>query len=230
MHITKHCLLVLCSSALLASGLTAQRAESTERASEATPSRTQREQATREEQKARESAGHQAEQTRESAAREAKQARENAAGAAHGAATAAEQRAMAAEVAQLETTHRARMAKLKRLKQLAEQSNEAARVKEIDKLQHMELAAHKRKVAMMSSRLDPHGRAAMERAMGHGRESKAQTPAERRKALEAWKKSHPGRSHGVVRHGNTTRESGGATRGQADTPKKSRDGNTRRDG
>lgn len=212
--ITRQLVLVLFTSAVLCGVASAQRGEE-----QTAPTRAEREQAAKQKEHAegrgQEHAGA-AESKRGEAANRGEAAQRDAAKrgeAAHRDAAAripaAEQRALAAEIAHQETTHRGRMAKLKRLKDLAQKAHQADRVKAVDELQHKELQNHKRKMAMLSAKLAPDGKAAVERAVERGREVQAHTPAERRAALQKWKKEHPGRSHGVETRGDAAKKRGG---------------------
>ncbi len=128
----------------------------------------------------------------------------------------AEQRALAAEIAHQETTHRARLAKLERLAALAREGGDSRRLAAVEELRKKELQNHERKMKRFAERLGPDGARVVERAVNHGRERRASTPAARRAALQAWEKEHPGRSHGVRGHergaaGHGERASGAST-------------------
>lgn len=135
---------------------------------------------------------HGAAAEREAAARKGK-ARHAAAG---------EHRTLAAEIARAETAQRGRLAKLKRLMTLAEQQGQTERMKELEALQQRAIQHHEQLLATLRERLGDGGKAAMERAVGRGRETSAKTATERRHALEKWSQEHPGRSHGVARRGH----------------------------
>ncbi len=203
---TTSCLsLALCTAALLSGGATAQREEGGERTQDHAAERT-REAAREHTQDAEHTRGtHEGKELGPAEARRAaeQKAKEHAGDARKGAAP--NHRVIAAEIASAETHHRGRMAKLKRLKVLAEKAKQDGRVKEINDLQHTELRHHEQVLAKLRSKLGREGQAAADRATGHGREAKEKDPAGRRKALEQWEKTHPGRGHGVETHGRATR-------------------------
>ncbi len=206
MRTSIHCALALCAAALLSGDTAAQRGETHDQDAAAEVTRAARqaeEHATAERGAAEE---HAAAAERGVAAK-----REDAAHAAKARqAAAAEHRSLASEVALAETAHRGRLAKIKRLRTLAEKSGDKARLKELDDLQRKATAHHEDQLKKLRSRLGRAGLTAMDRALDKGRKASAKTPAERRKALEAWAKENPGRSHGVAKRAH------GKARGAAD--------------
>jgi len=190
-----HCAIALCAAAMLSGNVVAQRAEARDQDVSAEASRV----------------GRQAEEHAAAAERGVAAKREDAAHAAEGRkAAAAEHRALASEVAMAETAHRGRLAKIKRLRALAEKSGDKARLKELDTLQGKATSHHEGQLKKLRGRLGKDAHGAMDRALDKGRKASAKTPAERRKALEAWAKANPGRSHGVAKRAH------GKARGAAD--------------
>jgi len=206
MRTSIHCALALCAAALLSGDAAAQRGETRGQDATAEASRA----AGQVEERAAAERGAAAEHA-VAAERGVAAKREDAAHtAAARQAEAAKHRTLASEVSLAETAHRGRMAKIKRLRTLAEKSGNATRLKELDDLQRQATTHHEGQLKKLRGRLGKGGHGAMDRALNKGRKASAKTAAERRHALEAWAKANPGRSHGVAKRAH------GKARGAAD--------------
>ncbi|MFT7465576.1 MAG: hypothetical protein ACI9EF_003945 [Pseudohongiellaceae bacterium] len=195
MRTATRCALALCAAALLSGDLSAQTAESRTQDAAADVGRAADRGAARAEEGA--TAVQRGAEKQRAAAEKGATAR----GAKTRNAKAAEHRVLAAELAAAETSHRGRLAKLKRLHALAEKSGNKNQVREIDALKTKSTAHHRERLAKLKERMGKDSHAAMDRVVNRGREASAPNAAERKKALEKWSKDHPGRGHGVAHRG-----------------------------